>query len=153
MPQITFPSSLACIVSAGILFGLVGCTSTVSDKDIKTIPLSDVRTYYVLQQREPGGTIIVLIDPRTSAAYQAAHIPGARNMKLPEFKRGDARDPELEAFDRIVVYGQHPGDYFAPGVVKRLLELGYDGVWFYAGGLDEWARVYNIESADTEDGS
>lgn len=153
MPHFTFNSSAARIVSAGILFGLVGCTSTVSDKDIKTIPLSDVRTYYVLQQRRPDDSIIVLIDPRTSADFQAAHIPGARNMKLPEFKRGDARDPDLEAFDRIVVYGQHPGDYFAPGVVKRLLELGYDGVWFYAGGLDEWARVYNIESAESGDGS
>lgn len=153
MPQFTFHSSPARIVSAGILIGVTGCTPTVSDKDIRTITLSGVRTYYVLQQRRPDDTIIVLIDPRTSSDYQAAHIPGARNMKLPEFKRGEARNPELEAFDRIVVYGQHPGDYFAPGVVKRLLELGYDGVWFYAGGLDEWARVYNVESAEPGDGS
>ena len=110
MPQITFHSSPARIVSAGILIGLTGCTPTVSDKDIRTISLSGVRTYYVLQQRQPDDTIIVLIDPRTSAAYQAAHIPGARNMKLP-------------------------------------------GVWFYAGGLDEWARVYNVESAEPGDGS
>jgi len=107
----------------------------------------------VRQRADADAKIMVLIDPRASSDYQRAHIPGARNMHLPDFKRGDPRKPELEAFDHIVVYGQHAGDYFAPGVTKRLLELGYDGVVFYAGGLDEWARLYNVESSVVSESS
>jgi rhodanese-related sulfurtransferase len=136
---------VVCTALAGSGLVLASCGPTVSDRNIKMISLEQVRTYHVRQREDDR--IMVLIDPRASSDYQRAHIPGARNMHLPDFKRGEPRNPELEAFRHIVVYGQHAGDYFAPGVTKRLLELGYDGVVFYAGGLDEWARLYNVESS------
>ena len=141
-------SIFACAASAGSLFVLASCGANVSDRNIKVVSLEQVRTYHVRQLADERASILVMIDPRASHDYQAGHIPGARNIHLPDFKRGEPRDPEIEAFAHIVVYGQHPGDYFAPGVTKRLLELGYKGVVFFAGGLDEWARLYNVETSE-----
>lgn len=142
-----------CAASAGSVFALVSCGPNVSDRDIKVVSLEQVRTYHVLQRADQRASIMVMIDPRASREYREAHIPGARNIHLPDFRRGEPRDPELEAFVHIVVYGQHAGDYFAPGVTKRLLELGYKGVVFFAGGLDEWARLYNVETSEEPPGS
>lgn len=130
---------------------LASCGPNVSDRNIKLISLEQVRIYHVRQRDDEKAKIMVLIDPRASSEFRLAHLPDARNMHLPDFKRGQSRDPEIESFQNIVVYGQHPGDSYAPGVTKRLLELGYSGVYFYAGGLDEWARLYNVETLVAEE--
>jgi len=130
---------------------LGGCPKQVTDRDIETISLDETRTLYALQRRDPARRIAVFIDPRASASFREGHIPGARNLHLPAFRRGGGRDPELDAFENIIVYGDNPGDYFAPGVVKRLLELDYDGVRFFAGGLSAWSRVYGVESLPLEE--
>jgi rhodanese-related sulfurtransferase len=137
------------VLGAAVLF-LTGCQKQVTDRDIEAITLDETRTLYALQRRSPDRKIVVFIDPRASRDFEKGHIPGARNLHLPKFKRRGGRDPELEAYENIVVYGENPGDLFAPGVVKRLLELGYDGVRFFAGGLAAWSRVYSVESSAPE---
>jgi rhodanese-related sulfurtransferase len=140
--------------AAGIILGLTavlgGCGPRVSDRDIVAIGKSELRVLIASQERDPESRVLFLIDPRASRHYEAGHIPGARNMHLPQFPAGDERDPEIASYRNIVVYGDHPGDGFAKGMVKRLIALRYRGVRFYAGGIGEWARTEPVVRPEGE---
>jgi len=130
---------------------LSGCETRTSDKDIAKgsvlVSLADVRQ--LLNDREAEEHAVLLIDPRAPKYFSEGHLPGARNLRLPDVREEQPRDPSLERFDRLVVYGENPGSSVARAMFKRLLAVGYSGVRFYPGGLDEWRRSgYTAETSE-----
>lgn len=125
----------ACV---GAIAALAGCGASTSDKSIVLIQTPEVKA---LAARARGGEAraVLFIDARPSARFDEAHLPGARRMRLPPAHGGG--DPALTVYDALVVYGDNPADQLARAMTKRLLQLQYSGVRFYAGGLDEWRRL------------
>lgn len=138
---------LVLLASAAALVGLGGCDPNTRDTDIKLIRVGEVKALMDRQNKGEKDQMI-LIDPRPTKTYQAAHIPGAKNLLLPQVDAKGSRDPRLEDHGLLVVYGDDPGSAVARGMTKRLLAVGYKGVRFFAGGLAEWHdRGYAIDGA------
>ncbi len=135
------------VLFAAIALAVGGCEKNTRDTDIKFARLSEVRS--LVDRRDRGeSTAVLLIDPRPEKAFAAGHIPGARNLRLPQVDPKKDPDPEIEKFDRLVVYGDDPASASARGMAKRLLAVGYKGVRLYAGGVKEWlSRGYETQSA------
>jgi rhodanese-related sulfurtransferase len=142
---------LAC---AGLAGGMVGgCERKTRDTDIKIISLSEMRSLMDRQSEGRAGEI-VLVDPRPVHAFEAGHIPGARNIQLPQIDPRGSGDPTLSSYRHIVVYGEDPGSAVARGMTKRLIAVGHRGVRLYAGGMREWrGRGYEVPSVEREDAS
>lgn len=117
--------------------GLGGCSKQITDKDIKSISLTEVRA--LMESGRPGA--VLLIDPRSEAAFAQGHLPGARNIQLDEVRADRGTDPTLERYGALVVYGDDPGTGSAVAMTKRLMMTGYKGVRWFAGGLSEWRRA------------
>lgn len=138
------------LIASPTLASLVGCSS-VSDSSIKLIDTSSVQALWIRDQQRPSRRSLVLIDPRASSRFSQGHIPGARNVKLPQIPAGQPPDPELAGFGMIVVYGSNPGDAGARAMTKRLLRNGYSSskVRLYSAGLADWQRAGGaIETAE-----
>jgi rhodanese-related sulfurtransferase len=128
--------------------GVPGCERKTRDTDIKLISLAEMKS---LMDRDPQGQRgqIVLVDPRPVAAYEAGHIPGARNIQLPQIDPKGSGDPSLNRSRNIVVYGEDPGSAVARGMTKRLMAVGHRGVRLYAGGVREWrGRGYELSTVE-----
>lgn len=124
---------------------LAGCTTETRDTDIKLIDVGQVKSLMDRQARGQPNQLL-LIDPRPTKAFDAAHIPGANNLLLPRVDPKADRDPALMDKGLIVVYGNNPASASARGMTKRLMAVGYKGVRFFAGGLEEWqSRGYPVE--------
>jgi 3-mercaptopyruvate sulfurtransferase SseA len=139
-------------VLVACLPGLCGCETSTSDKDIAKesvlVSLADVRQ--LMNEAESGeDRPMMLIDPRAPKFFAEGHLPGATNLRLPEVREDAARDPAIEQYGRLVVYGDNPGSPVARAMFKRLLAVGYSGVRFYPGGVDEWLRSgYPLETSE-----
>ena len=98
---------------------------------------------------------VVLIDPRRSDRFESGHLPNARNVLLPDqtFDRG--KDPAIERYENIVVYGNDPGSAAAIAMTKRLMSMRYDGVRWYEQGIREWvdAGLPLVTESRTEGGA
>lgn len=130
---------------AGIVF-TVGCAEHITDSDIKLVPVAEVRKLTLRQAEKPQDKILVLIDPRAGARFDAAHLPGARNLKLPQMPERSSRDPSIAVYEHIIVYGTDPGSAAARAMTKRMISVGYKGVRMFAGGTSEWkAQGYPLE--------
>lgn len=127
---------------AAVVFGLGGCESGTSDKDISggvVMTLADVRQ--AIDRRDGGEPDhALLIDPRAPKYFAAGHLPGAINLRLPDVREDDDKDPELQRHSLLIVYGENPGTAVARAMFKRLFQVDYAGVKFFAGGLEEWVR-------------
>src|SRR4051812_19366791 len=106
-----------------LLVCLVGCDRKVKDTDIKIVSVSDVKLLVDKAQRNP--TEVLLVDPRPAKYFEEGHIPGARNIQLPQIDPKGSTDPGLARYSAIVVYGDDPGSATARGMTKRLLAVGY----------------------------
>lgn len=115
---------------------LLGACNEYSDKDIVIAPLADVRSLTQDAAKDPKA--LLLIDARAPKYYAAAHIPGAINLEVPNFDKKAGTKARLESYSEMIIYGDNPGSNPAKALTKRLLEVGYKDVRFYAGGLDEW---------------
>jgi 3-mercaptopyruvate sulfurtransferase SseA len=135
---------LAAVLSVWVLSG---CERETRDTDIKLVSVGEVKALWDRKAR--GSEFAVLfVDPRPAKAFNAGHITGARNLPLPHIDPKGDRDPMIERFDNIVVYGDDPGSATARGMTKRLLAVGYKHIRFFAGGLEQWkARGYPTEDA------
>lgn len=133
---------LSLALSLTPLLTLTGCEKGTSEKDINQgviLTLADVRD--AIQRRdgkEPD--FALLIDPRAPKYFAQGHLPGAVNLRLPDVREEDDKNPELLRYSKLIVYGDNPGTAVAKAMFKRLLAAGYDRVKFFAGGLDEWAK-------------
>src|SRR5213078_2620021 len=124
---------------------LGACERTTRDTDIKLVRIADVRAM-VDRQARGQKDVIGLIDPRPAKYYLQAHLPGARNITLPQIDPKTSIDPAIERFGTIVVYGDDPASAEARGMTKRLMAVGYSGVRLFAGGIREWTeRGYPVE--------
>ena len=95
---------------------LFGCPKEVRDTDIKVVSVGQVKALWDRQQRGDQ-TAVYIIDPRPAKAFNAEHIPGARNITLPKIDPKADRDPVIQRFENIVVYGDDPGSATARGMV------------------------------------
>lgn len=130
------PISRVFVLSA-LVAGLVGCDKHITDKDIEFTSLAEVkRLSDLVTSRDPRAALI--IDPRPYAAFEASRIPGAVSIDLPGVDPNDEPDPAMEGFGQIIVYGDNPGSAPARAMTKRLLAVGYDDVYLFPGGLEEW---------------
>jgi rhodanese-related sulfurtransferase len=123
-----------------LVIPLAGCETGTSERDINervVFSLADVREAMRRRDAEDPDHAL-LIDPRAPKYYAAGHLPGAVNLRLPDVREDDRRDPELAKFTFLIVYGENPGTAVARAMFKRLLATGYSGVKLYAGGVDEW---------------
>ena len=126
-----------------------GCRTKVTDSDIRFAELSEVRALTLQQERDPAKRIVAMIDARSSARFDDGHVPGARNLRLPELPRRGRKDPELDRYRHVIVYGENPSTPSARGMTKRLMVFGYDGVRLFAGGMSEWRQAgYPVASVD-----
>jgi rhodanese-related sulfurtransferase len=123
----------------------LGCERETRDTDIKVISIGETKALWDRSQRE-SGELVIFLDPRPTKEFAVEHIPTARNLQLPQAPMKGERDPRIERYSNIVVYGNNPGSATARGLVKRLLALGYKGIRFFAGGLEEWnGRGYPVD--------
>lgn len=134
------PGAWILTIGAGVLAGvsLGGCGTTTSDRhlDRTRISTEEVRRLTLDGERQPRA--VALLDARSEQEYRAGHIAGARRIDLTRLPVRGGRDPELESFRSLVVYGNNRGTATAKAVGKRLMELEYKNVRWYADGLDAW---------------
>jgi rhodanese-related sulfurtransferase len=86
-----------------------------------------------LEARRASGTAPVVIDVRTSAEFEAGHIPGALNIPFDEVA---ARISEIDAPNGVALYCM-----MGPRARKgesALLRAGYESVLHLEGGLQAW---------------
>lgn len=127
---------------------LGGCETTTSDKDIVIVKADEAFRLWETNKKSPE--TVLFIDPRPVAQYQEGHIPGAVRMEFDPDMVRLGRDPRIEQFDNIIVYGFDPGSPLGRGMTKRLMELEYDEVRFFAGGLNEWkSNQHPVETGDS----
>jgi 3-mercaptopyruvate sulfurtransferase SseA len=141
----------AAMALPGLWGGLAGCDRKVKDTDIKVVSVSEVKLLVDRGERNSGE--VLLIDPRPSKYYLHGHLPGARNIQLPQIDPKGTTDPGIARHNTIVVYGDDPGSAVARAMTKRLLAVGYDGVRFFAGGVKEWSKRYPMEPAAAPEGA
>jgi rhodanese-related sulfurtransferase len=86
---------------------------------------------------------VTVVDVRSFAAYEQAHVPGARHIPLEELSE---RAGELDGNQTIVVYVLSYGESGAPEAAMALYELGFTRVAVLEGGIQRWyADGYAIE--------
>ncbi|USN99461.1 MAG: rhodanese-like domain-containing protein [Phycisphaeraceae bacterium] len=128
---------------AAIVLAAAGCTGTrnVSDRDIESIDLEGLMGLIDHQNEEPGKHRLLLLDSRPDARYAGGHIPNARHLQTSDINAELGRDPAIDAYDDIVVYADNPGSASAKALAKLMMSLRYDGIRWFAGGLDTWSSA------------
>ena len=108
---------------------LAGCDKVqVSDKNVEMMKDTEV-----LAALNDDKTIIV--DIRKPEKYAAGHIPNAINIYVPTIVALDAR---LANAKRIIVYGDGWTNGLSQAATKKMLALGYVGVYEFKGGIENW---------------
>jgi rhodanese-related sulfurtransferase len=88
-------------------------------------------------------TGVIVVDVRTLAEYEQAHLGGARHIPLEELAE---RAGELDRRQTIVLYVLSPSERGARRAAMALYELGFAKVAVLEGGLQRWyADGYVIE--------
>ena len=132
-------SAAAVALTLGILAALVGSPTTARNGNVDVASLAraveheddhvtGVELAEWIRDRRAG---LRVIDVRSSAEFDAYHIPGAERISLADLAR--------TRFDRdapIVLYSE--GGAHAAQAWVFLRALGHRNVWFLRGGLYEW---------------
>lgn len=125
-----------------VLAMTAGCPPKTNDRSIRWVTPDEAQRLMVDRTGPlglggvPNG---VYLDPRTTAKFEAGHIPGAVNIPFPDL---DRMFPTLRDRTLIVVYGtDFADDQFIGGVSKRLIELGHSNVRTIRGGLRAWEQA------------
>lgn len=137
---------LTCVGLAAAALFLGACETNITDKDIKPIELAELRA--MVNERAKNPDRLVLIDPRSRKRFEAERLPGAINLRLPDLNKVRKRDPKLEEFSTLVVYDADRSAILARSVTKKLLELEYDEVRLFFGGIREW-KAAGLETEST----
>lgn len=102
---------------------------------METIDRDDLKTMMRDQPR------FCLLEVLSAEDYDAGHLPGAMNVPL----EGDFEAAVAHAAPRkdepVVVYCQHESCDASPRAARRLDEMGYQHVYDYAGGKQDWERA------------
>ncbi|GJQ28508.1 MAG: hypothetical protein HBSAPP03_03920 [Phycisphaerae bacterium] len=120
---------------------ILGACRGVSDRSIENMTGLELRRLVDQASKDRNAATLVLIDPRHPREYVAGRIPGAQNLRLSDVPPDARVDPALARFETVVVYGNDPSSAAARAMTKRLLAIGYSGVRFFPGGLEEWRSL------------
>ncbi len=92
---------------------------------------------------------LTLVDIRDNGAYDAGHIPYAENIEMKFFidssgylvNQGKAITQRLDPSIPVIVYSSATDSmtYYAAKAINR---LGYDRVWYYEKGVEDWQWVH-----------
>lgn len=130
------------MLALGVL--VIGCTPKVDDSTIRRTTVAEVQT---LMERQ--GNRVALLDSRSSQAVAEGTIPGAVPVRPGDIDQRQ-RDPWLNSFATLVVFGDNPGSSTARAVAKRLMVARYGDVRLMEAGLDGWkARGLPVGEAGT----
>ena len=130
---------LAGTLLACVALSAVGCEDGVSDDKIEFASLVELREMRAELKSDPKAVIV--IDSRSPSVFASQHISGARNYTLAEAPRNSSIDQRISGYSSIVVYGQDRGDSSAKGLAKRLMEVGYDSVYWFDEGMRAWLEA------------
>jgi len=126
-------------VLAGALLG--GCDRSTTDRDIVWVTPQDA----IRMAATPQGTFgsggaprTLWLDPRMPNQFAEGHLPSAVNIPFPEISK--THESTCKNFELFIVYDSDYDDVMAKAASKRLLELGYDGVFTIRGGIKAWQR-------------
>ena len=93
-------------------------------------------------RRDRGGDfrLVMVLGERD---FRLKHIPGSINVFLPLIKPGtDLLSPD----DEVVVYCSGGPCVASTFAYQKLIEIGFQNVWHYAGGLPDWgSRGYPMD--------
>lgn len=133
-PRYSAPVRLAALMAvlSTAWAALTGCTTKISDSTVERISITDAAD----RVRKSGDSLLIL-DTRSPAEYAKGHVPGARNIALPEVDETDP-DPSLRGHKMIIVYGQDPGSGAAMALSKRLLAAEIGSVRLMEDGFSRW---------------
>jgi len=95
-------------------------------------------TAYLLDAQDLSGSLVLLIDLRSSEAYADGHLLGAINLPASEV---DAWIAYLPLDVRIVLYDED-GDVASALAENEILPNGYTNLNVLTGGFNEWTRRY-----------
>lgn len=132
LPRHTTLASLTLLIS---IAAASGCTPNVTERDLTPATITDLTAATRAEARQPG---TIIIDARTPSAFRKGHIPGARNVTIADIDKDARKRPDLAEAERIIVYGQNPGDSLATGLALRMIETGYSKTRLFRGGIDGW---------------
>jgi rhodanese-related sulfurtransferase len=142
-----------CIVLLAGL-SLPGCQPAVSDADLVPVSVLEARNLWNQAQTTPKAALF--LDPRSERAFEAEHIPGARNVEIAsaaerariaetasnrpfwERARLGQADATLADFDALVVYADNAGSASSKVLAKLLLRQRFRNVYLLEGGLLDW---------------
>lgn len=127
---------LPCLGLIAIAPVLGACETSITDKDIKPIELAELRA--MVNERAKSPRRVALIDPRSRKRFEGERLPDAINLRLPDLVKVKKRDPKLEEYSTIVVYDNDRSAVLARSLTKKLLQLEYDDVRLFFGGIREW---------------
>ena len=92
---------------------------------------------------------VLLIDARPKAEYLSGHIEGAKNLPYNEFDdRIENFITTVEPQTQLIVYCSGPHCSQATQVGELLMEMGYETILYFPGGMEEW--VENKQPVETE---
>lgn len=111
---------------------LAGCGQSITDDSVINVQARDIAGW--VNDDSPAQ---LFMDVRDASAFEAGHIPGARNIMLQQVSVTE-KDPALEKYSVIVVYGETSGSARAIAMTKRLLSLGHKKVYLLENGYAGW---------------
>ncbi len=128
------------LILAGCIAAAAACQKKISDRNLVLVNPDEGRR---LATRTEGLLGIApwkgaWVDPRSARDYQDGHIPGAISLPFQDVSEGYR---SLEAYNVVIVYGNHFEDVRADAMSKRLMELGLKDVRTLRGGLQAWVAA------------
>lgn len=90
----------------------------------------------------------VLVEPLNERLFRAKHLPGAHNVPVEDEKFEEKiRDIVPDKGTPVVVYCMDAEGAASVGAAKKLDELGYEAVYDYEAGKQDWeAAGYELET-------
>lgn len=83
---------------------------------------------------------VMFIDARNAEEYGAGHIRDAKNIYAPDFEQYIPEVISLPRSKRIIVYCGGGACELSHEVAAHLRNFGFEHVYVYAGGWNEWTR-------------
>lgn len=102
---------------------------------MQTIDRQDLRQ---LMARQPRLNLLEVLD---SEHYDEGHLPGAICLPLADNFETKAEQVVPNQSKTVVVYCQNADCDASPIAAKRLEAMGYENVYDYEGGKDDWVEA------------